>query len=82
MGTDGIDGTSDSAGAFGDGDTVRRGRERGLDAEDHLRRNDSHTILAAIGGTIDCGRTGTNVGDLVLVFRPDTAAAHSTRRGP
>ena len=82
IGTDGIDGTTDSAGAFGDGHAVRRGRERGLDAEDHLRRNDSHTFLAAIGDTIDCGATGTNVGDLLLVFRPDASALHSTRRGP
>lgn len=69
LGTDGIDGATDSAGAFGDGTAIERARRAGMDAHDHLLSNDSHTLLAAIGDTADCGPTGTNVGDLVLVAK-------------
>ena len=69
LGTDGLDGTTESAGAFADGTAVARGHELGLDAAGHLARNDSHAFLAAIGDTVDSGPTGTNVGDLVLVRR-------------
>jgi glycerate 2-kinase len=69
IGTDGIDGTTDAAGAFGDGGLVARARNAGLDGADHLRRNDSNPLLAATGDLVVCGPTGTNVGDLVLVLR-------------
>ncbi len=69
LGTDGIDGMSPSAGAFGDGAAVERGRALGLDAVACLDRNDSHRFMRAIGYTVDSGPTGTNVGDLVLVHR-------------
>ncbi len=67
LGTDGIDGMSPSAGAFGDGHAVARGQALGLDAADYLERNDSHRFLSATGYTVDSGPTGTNVGDLILV---------------
>ena len=69
LGTDGIDGMTPSAGAFGDGSTVSRGKSASLNAADHLIRNDSHTFLHAIGNTVNCGPTGTNVGDLIIVYR-------------
>jgi hydroxypyruvate reductase len=69
LGTDGIDGMTTSAGGFADGTAVARGRELGLDARDHLDRNDAHTFLEAVGDTVDSGSTGTNVGDLILVRR-------------
>jgi hydroxypyruvate reductase len=69
LGTDGVDGMSPAAGAFADAGAVRRGREAGLDAADHLRRNDTYPYLAAAGNTVECGPTGTNVGDLILVAR-------------
>ena len=40
-----------------------------LEAADFLRRNDAHPFLDAIGDTVITGLTGTNVGDLVLVYR-------------
>ena len=67
-GTDGVDGNTDAAGAFADGATWERARARGLDAEEALRRHDSHTLLAALGETICTGPTLTNVGDLALVL--------------
>ena len=69
LGTDGIDGMSEAAGAFGDGTAVARGADRGLEAADYLARNDSGTYLEAIGDAVVCGPTGTNVGDLILVCR-------------
>jgi hydroxypyruvate reductase len=74
LGTDGIDGVTRSAGGFGDGSAVARGRALGLDAADHLARNDSHSFLGAVGDTIDVGPTGTNVGDLVVAWRLGDAA--------
>lgn len=67
FGTDGIDGPTDAAGAIVDGGTAKRGRRRGRDPERDLLANDSNTFLSAVGATIGCGPTGTNVGDLWLV---------------
>ncbi|NIU73201.1 MAG: glycerate kinase, partial [Gammaproteobacteria bacterium] len=66
-GTDGTDGPTDAAGAFVDGGTVRRGAQRGVDAREHLARNDSHRFFDAEGGLVRTGPTGTNVRDLVLL---------------
>ena len=65
-GTDGTDGPTDAAGAFVDGSTVARARARGLDANDFLRRQDSYTLLQALGDLHCTGPTGTNVMDLVI----------------
>ncbi|NQZ97300.1 MAG: DUF4147 domain-containing protein [Myxococcales bacterium] len=67
VGTDGRDGPTDAAGAFADGGSVARGRERGVDALAALAINDSHAFFAAEGGLLVTGATGTNVMDLVLV---------------
>ena len=73
LGTDGIDGPTPAAGAFGDGSAVARGASIALDAEDHLRRNDSHRFLMAVGDAVITGPTGTNVGDLVLVCKANAS---------
>lgn len=65
-GSDGTDGPTDAAGAFVDGSTVARARERGLDINDFLRRHDSYPLLDALGDLHRTGPTGTNVMDLVL----------------
>lgn len=71
-GTDGTDGPTDAAGGVVDGGTLDRARERGLDLEDTLARNDSYTWLGQAGGLLVTGPTGTNVMDiqLLLVGRP------------
>jgi glycerate-2-kinase len=66
-GTDGIDGPTDAAGAFADGDTVARGRACGQDARSALAGNDSHSFFDAEGGVLRTGPTGTNVMDLALL---------------
>ncbi len=67
-GTDGTDGPTDAAGGVVDGTTLQRSRDKGLDAADFLRRNDSHTFLSAVGDLLVTGPTFTNVMDLRLVL--------------
>jgi len=61
--TDGIDGSENNAGAFADGDTVKRLRAGGLDPRRLLDTNDSYTGFQAIGDLFETGPTGTNVND-------------------
>ncbi len=69
-GTDGIDGMSPAAGAFGDGTTVARARARGLDPEAYLEENDSYNFFRILGDLLVTGPTGTNVMDVVLFYLP------------
>ena len=68
LGTDGVDGPTGAAGGVADGATVTRGRRLGLSAPDHLVRNDSNPYLLATGDLLVTGPTGTNVGDLMVVW--------------
>ncbi len=66
--TDGIDGTSNAAGAIVDGKTVDRGDTCGEKAEDYLKRHDTTRFFEKIGdGLIVTGATGTNVNDVVIL---------------
>lgn len=67
-GTDGTDGPTDAAGAIATGDTLAHAREIGLDAADHLRRNDSYRFFDRLGDLIRTGPTGTNVMDIHLLL--------------
>lgn len=66
-GTDGEDGPTDAAGAWIDEQVVRAARLRGLDAADHLRRNDAYHFFEKAGGLLKTGPTHTNVCDLRVV---------------
>ncbi|MFL5382175.1 MAG: MOFRL family protein, partial [Longimicrobiaceae bacterium] len=68
LGTDGTDGPTDAAGGMIDCETLARGAARGLDARDHLERNDAHPFLRATGDLLVTGPTGTNVCDVVLLL--------------
>ena len=68
FGTDGVDGSSDAAGAIVDGCTKRRADERGLSTLDYLENNDSHGFFSSLGDSIMTGPTGTNVNDLTLIL--------------
>ena len=67
-GTDGTDGPTDAAGAIVDGGTIRRGRNKGLDARDCLSRNDSYHYLQATEDLLIIGPTFTNVMDVRLLL--------------
>jgi glycerate 2-kinase len=68
LATDGTDGPTDSAGGIADGTTVERGKQKGLDAESHLRSHNAYPFLEAVGDLFVTGPTQTNVNDLVFVF--------------
>lgn len=68
IGTDGIDGPTDAAGAVVDSESVRRARAAGLDAARALADNDSATFFDALGDLVRTGPTGTNVGDLQVLL--------------
>lgn len=71
VGTDGIDGPTDAAGAVIDPTTAARARAAGLDAVRALEANDSYPYFAALDDLVRTGPTGTNVGDLqVLLVGP------------
>lgn len=71
VGTDGVDGPTDAAGAIADPTTIARGVRSGLPtSETFLADNDSYTFFHALGDLVRTGPTGTNVGDLqVLLVR-------------
>ena len=68
LGTDGIDGPTDAAGAVVDSSTLERAAARGLHPETFLRENDSYTFFDALGDLIRTGPTRTNVGDVQITL--------------
>lgn len=68
MGTDGLDGATDAAGALVDGTTVARASAVGLDPLDALEWHNSGPFFERLGDHIVTGPTGTNVNDLVVVL--------------
>jgi glycerate 2-kinase len=68
IGTDGIDGPTDAAGAFSDQTTMARARAAGLSPDRFLSDNNAYAFFDALGDLIHTGPTGTNVGDLQLVL--------------
>lgn len=65
IGTDGIDGVSDAAGAIADGHTLEKALSKGLRPEVYLKDNDSHTFFSWLGDAIFTGPTLTNVMDVM-----------------
>ncbi len=71
IGTDGIDGTSEAAGAICDGHTLERALREGLKPEEYLKNNDSYSFFSWLGDAIITGPTLTNVMDLMGVVVED-----------
>jgi glycerate 2-kinase len=68
VGTDGIDGPTDAAGALVDSTTLERARAARLQPQAFLERNDSYQFFEALGDLVQTGPTGTNVGDLQVIL--------------
>ena len=69
VGTDGIDGPTDAAGAIVDTTTLTRANQRGLKEPVHyLEANDSYAFFDALSDLIRLPETKTNVGDLQVVL--------------
>lgn len=64
LGTDGIDGPTDAAGAWAEPRTIRTARALGLSPAEYLDDNDSYGFFKQTGNLIVTGPTGTNVMDL------------------
>ena len=70
-GTDGNDGPTDAAGAYGDWSTLDKAQALGLDPNTYLKNNDSYHFFEKINDLIVTGPTNTNVMDLrILIARP------------
>jgi glycerate 2-kinase len=67
IGTDGIDGPTDAAGAIVDSSTIRRAAKMGLNPKAFLNDNDSYSIFSQLGDLVITGSTGTNVNDISLI---------------
>ncbi len=64
LGTDGIDGRSDAAGAICDRESWEKAQNLHLNSEHYLARNDSGSFFEQTGDLIKTGPTGTNVMDI------------------
>jgi glycerate 2-kinase len=69
MGTDGVDGPTDAAGALADSNTIQRAKKKRLDARTLLRTHSSYNFFNELGDLIITGPTGTNVNDITILAR-------------
>jgi glycerate 2-kinase len=67
IGTDGIDGPTDAAGALADGMTISRSEGLALKFDELLAQNDSYRFFLPLKDLVMTGRTNTNVNDVALI---------------
>ena len=75
VGTDGIDGPTDAAGAIVDRSTLSRAAAKLASPEAALDNNDAYSFFDTLGDLIRLGRTDTNVGDLQVLLAGSPSAA-------
>ena len=68
IGTDGIDGPTDAAGAWADIDTYAMARAQSVDVDAFIADNDAYELHRRLGTLIRTGPTDTNVGDLQVAL--------------
>jgi hydroxypyruvate reductase len=69
IGTDGIDGPTDAAGAIVDPTTLTRAQAAGLPSpRTYLDNNNAYEFFDRLGDLIRTGPTNTNVGDLQIIL--------------
>jgi glycerate 2-kinase len=68
VGTDGIDGPTDAAGAVVDGSTRARAAAAGVDERTALTNNAAYSFFHALDDLVVWGPTGTNVGDVHVML--------------
>jgi glycerate-2-kinase len=73
IGTDGIDGPTDAAGAWIDQRTAGKAQKLNLDINEFLETYDSYNFFQHIDQQIKTGPTRTNVMDLRLFYVPDAS---------
>ncbi len=70
IGTDGIDGICPEpvAGAIADNSTLENAAKLNLKIDNFLKNNDSYSFFKKTKGLIKTGPTGTNLGDIMMVY--------------
>ena len=68
IGTDGIDGPTDAAGAYADRTTLARAEGHSLNPEAYLADNNAYAFFQQLDDLIITGPSTTNVGDLQIVL--------------
>jgi len=68
VGTDGVDGPTDAAGAVVDSTTIARALATGASPDRALAENDAYPFFDSLGDLVHTGPTGTNVGDLQVIL--------------
>jgi hydroxypyruvate reductase/glycerate 2-kinase len=68
-GTDGIDGNSNAAGAWTDGNTMKKASNMNLSIEQSIADFNSFEFFKTLNQSIITGPTGTNVMDIYLLLR-------------
>jgi glycerate 2-kinase len=72
--TDGVDGQEEIAGALLAPDSLERAYAQGIRARASLANNDGHGFFQALGDSVVCGPTLTNVNDFRAIYIGDDAA--------
>ena len=78
IGTDGVDGPTDAAGAVADGTTIERALENGLEVKSFLEENNSYPFFKKLDDLIITGPTGTNVNDIMIAIVEGSKERHDT----
>ncbi len=68
IGTDGIDGVSEAAGAIIDGGSLKKAKSLGLKPVEYLEDNNSEAFFKKLNDLIITGPTGTNVNDVFVAI--------------
>jgi len=68
IGTDGVDGPTDAAGAIVDSKTIARSEAVGMNAREFLLDNNSYNFFNKLGDLIFTGPTATNVNDVTVMI--------------
>jgi glycerate 2-kinase len=68
VGTDGVDGPTDAAGAIADSSSATRARASGADPMRYLEANDAWSFFETLGDLVRTGATDTNVGDVQVTL--------------
>jgi glycerate 2-kinase len=71
VGTDGIDGNSEAAGAFLNSQVILKLKRKDLDASYFLKTHNSHGFFKQLNSLVITGKTGTNVNDVSIVCKAE-----------
>ena len=69
VGTDGIDGSTNAAGAIIDDNSFKKSISKKIDYKKYLENNDSYSFFKKMNDLVFTGATGSNVADIGLIVR-------------